>query len=169
MLHLRDLKLMIAQLRIIDNFILIAVTLRNDALHLFHQRLARGGHRLTRRFQSLLRLARKGRFHAAGSDKLRRASGDIVALDDELLGRVAAADDAVGRFDEHVGGGSHGLGGADEALGPAVVLLVEGRAGRSAPAFTHDFLLRFGGGFNKAGDGVCDGDGGFEDGTGKSC
>lgn len=134
-----------AQLRIIDR-ILIPALLRDDILHLPHQRPTRVRDRPTRRLEPILRFRHELRFDATGGDELGRAGGDVVRSHDQLLGTVAVADDAVGRLDQHVGRAGDGFGGADQAFGPSVVFLVEGGArGAAAPVFD-DLLLGCGGG-----------------------
>ncbi len=156
---------MVTQLGVVNHFILIPVLLCNNILHLAHERLASVRHRLARTLQTVLRLAHQRRLDAAGGNQLGRAGGHVVTRDDELLRRVAAADDAVGCLDEHVRGRRDRFGGADETLGPAVVLLVERGSGRRAATFAHNLLLRRCGGLDELGDGVGDCDGGFEDGA----
>ena len=163
LLHLPNLELMIAQLCVIHRLAIVPVLLRNDILHLPDERATRGGDSLARRLEAVLRLAHERRLHATRSHELRGASGDVVGRDDELLGAVAAGDDAVGRLDERVGRRRNRFGRADEALGPAVVFLVELRFGHAAPALAHDFLLRRRGRLDELRDGVCDGDGRVED------
>ena len=132
---------MVAQLRIIHHVALIPVPLRDDVLHLSDECLACARDSLAGRLEPLLCLAHERGLHAACRHELSRAGSDVVAGDDELLGGVAAADDAVGSLDEHVSRGGHCFGGADEAFCPAVVLLIEGGAGGGAAAFTHNLLL----------------------------
>ena len=77
----------------------------------------------------------------------------------------AAGYDGVGCFDEGIRAGRHGFGGGNKSLCPAVVFLVELGFGGGTAAFADDFLLRGCGCFDELGDGVCDCDGGFENGA----
>jgi hypothetical protein len=153
-----------AELRIIHILALIAIPALDNRLHLLNQPATSARNSLASILELLLRLAHKARLNPRSRNKLRSRCGDVVGSDDQLLRAVAAGDDAVGRLDQHVGGNGDGFGGGNEAFGPAVVFLLElRRAHAAAAALLHDFGLRGGGGFDQARDGVCDGDGGFED------
>ena len=152
-----------AQSRIIDILPLLPIPLLDNLLHLPDQAPTSLADGLTRLLEPILSLAPKVRLDPRRGDQLRRAGRNVVTRDDELLGGIPPADDPIGGLDEGVCGGGDGFGGADETFGPAVVFLVKGRARGGAAAFLDDFLLGGGGGFDELGDGVGDGDGGFED------
>ena len=143
LLHLSDLKVVSAQLRVINILAVIAVPVLDDSLHLLDQSATSAGDRLASILELLLSLAHEAGLHSRRSDKLGGGSGNVVGSNDKLLGAVAAGDDTVGSLDEHICGHGDGLGGGDETFGPAVVLLVElCGAHAAAAALLHDLGLR---------------------------
>lgn len=163
LLHLAHLELVPAELGIVDDLVLVGVAPRDNVLYLPNEAPARRRHGLARRLEVLLRLAHQRRLDARRGNELRRAGSDVVGRHDELLGRVAPADDAVGRLDKHVGRVGDRLGGGDEAFGPAVVLLVEGRTRHgAAPPLFDNLLLRGRSGLDELRNGISYRNGGFE-------
>ncbi|KAK0753541.1 hypothetical protein B0T18DRAFT_17360 [Schizothecium vesticola] len=162
LLHLAHFELVRAEFRVVDVFV-ARVAVLDHALHLAHQRAARRADRLAGRLEVLLALAHEARLDAAGRHELRRRRRHVVGRHDQLLGAVAVGQDAVGRLDERVGRRGDGLGGRDETLGPAVVLLVKGRLGGRAAPSLHNLLLRGRGRLDELRDGRRDGHGRIED------
>ncbi|RUP50679.1 hypothetical protein BC936DRAFT_138127 [Jimgerdemannia flammicorona] len=67
-----------------------------------------------------------------------------------------AGNDAIGGLDQQVCRDGDGLSCGDEALGPAVVLLVKGLLGAGATALRHNLLLRCRGGLDQIGNRIRD-------------
>ncbi|CAG9945583.1 unnamed protein product [Clonostachys rosea f. rosea IK726] len=163
--HLADLELVGPELRVIHLVFVFLVALPDHALHLADERPAGGADGLAGLLELLLALGHEPGLDAARRHQLRRRGGDVVGRDDELLGAVAVREDAVGRLDERVGGRGDRLGRGDEPLGPAVVLLVKGRARRRPAAGLDNLLLGGGGGLDELRYGIGDGGRGVEDGV----